>query len=31
VLIAVVVEEDGMTRPEETPVDSTHGTVMVVE
>jgi hypothetical protein len=28
--IAVVVEEDGITRPEETPVDSTHGTVMVV-
>jgi hypothetical protein len=27
--IAVVVEEDGMIRPEETPVDSTHGTVMV--
>jgi hypothetical protein len=27
---AVVVDEEGMTSPEDTPVDSTHGTVMVV-
>ena len=28
--IIVVVDEDGITSPEETPVDSTHGTVTVV-
>ena len=28
--MAVVVDEDGITRPEDTPVDSTHGTVTMV-